>query len=33
MKNNVIVTQNVILEGVVKQRLKTLKYSVFPNFI
>lgn len=32
-KNNVIVIQNVALESVVKQGLKTLKYSVFLNFI
>lgn len=29
MKNNEIVTQNVMLEDVVKWELKTLKYSVY----
>lgn len=33
MKNNGIVSQNVVLERVVKQGLKTLNDSVFPNFI
>lgn len=32
MKNNVIVTQKVVLADVVQWGLKTLKYSVFPNF-
>lgn len=33
MKNSVTDIQNVILEGVMKQELKALKYSVFLNFL